>query len=319
MNPRDFVEIKYGQWWEQVSQKATKKKHARNIRACLGAVDYHNQEKRPLNVLLIHGSGRSSFSSAAQELSNSQLLLRSAVEPFRGNPGYEITEIALREYNVEPCEGCYSTSSALCGFPCNCFPWDPMQELYPLVLKCDVMLCSTGVNQSAMSTRLKTFLDRLISLDGGFFVGADQYEQKGPEWRDKCIALAARLSSTGQLHYDARMWGRVAAYFITSKDEKNSVRTVVRNFKTPLSYIELVAQSLRDGNADYGFFHAPRHWYAGAWADPDEELCHDKQYFSSHPKFLKRAKIVVKAAIDLAQKLRINPIPFDGGARTNRT
>src|SRR5664280_1730824 len=91
-----------------------------------------------------------------------------------------------------------------------------------------------------MSTRLKTFLDRLISLDGGFFVGADQYEQKGPEWRDKCIALGARLSSTGQLHYDARMWGRVAAYFITSKDEKNSVRTVVRNFKTPLSYIELV-------------------------------------------------------------------------------
>src|SRR5450755_1750682 len=88
-------------------------------------------------------------------------------------------------------------------------------------------------HQSAMSTRLKTFLDRLISLDGGFFVGADQYEQKGPEWRDKCIALATRLSSTGQLHYDARMWGRVAAYFITSKDEKNSVRTVVRNFKTP--------------------------------------------------------------------------------------
>src|ERR1017187_524580 len=71
MNPRDFVEIKYGQWWEQVSQKATKKKHARNIRACLGAVDYHNQKKRPLNVLLIHGSGRSSFSSAAQELCGS--------------------------------------------------------------------------------------------------------------------------------------------------------------------------------------------------------------------------------------------------------
>ena len=79
MNPRDFVEIKYGQWWEQVPQKATKKKHARNVKACLDAVDYHNQKDRPLNVLLIHGSGRSSFRSAAQELSNSQLLLRSAV------------------------------------------------------------------------------------------------------------------------------------------------------------------------------------------------------------------------------------------------
>lgn len=319
MNPKDFVEIKYGQWWDHVSPKATKMKHARNVRACLDAVDYHNQKNRPLNVLLIHGSGRSSFSSAAQELSNSQLLLRSAVEPFRGKSGYQITEIALREYNVEPCEGCYSTSSALCGFPCNCFPWDPMQKLYPLVLKCDVMLCSTGVNQSAMSTRLKTFLDRLISLDGGVFVAADQYEQKGPEWRDKCIALAAGLASKGQLHYDARMWGRVAAYIITSKDEKNSARTVVRNFKTPLSYIELVAQSLRDGNADYGFFHAPRHWYAGAWADPNEELCRDKQHFSADPKFLKRAEIVVKAAIQLAQELRINPVPFDGGARTNRT
>src|SRR5664280_3272564 len=50
MNPKDFVEIKYGQWWEQVSQGATKKKHARNIRACLGAVDYHNQKKRPLET-----------------------------------------------------------------------------------------------------------------------------------------------------------------------------------------------------------------------------------------------------------------------------
>jgi hypothetical protein len=31
MNPKDFVEIKYGQWWEQVSQGATKKK-----RLCAG-------------------------------------------------------------------------------------------------------------------------------------------------------------------------------------------------------------------------------------------------------------------------------------------
>ena len=319
MNPKEFVQIKYGDWWENASEKDSKRKHARNVKACLGAVEYHNKKTRPLNILLIHGSSRSSFKSSAKELSNSQLLLRSAVEPFRGSAAYEITEIALREYNVEPCEGCYSTSSALCGFPCNCFPWDPMQELYPLVLKCDVMLCSTGVNQSAMSSRLKTFLDRLISLDGGFFVSPDQYEQKGAEWRDKCLALAAELSSKGQLHYDARMWGRAAAYFISSKDEKNSGQTVVRNFKSPLSYIELVANSLRDGNADYGFFHDPHHWYAAAWADPDEELCYDKRYFSSNPKFLMKAKVVARAAIQLALKLRETPIPFDGGARKNRT
>src|SRR5262249_24969963 len=153
------------------------------------------------------------------------------------------------------------------------------------------------------------------SLDGGFFVGADQYEQKGPEWRDKCIALAAKHSDAGRLHYDARMWGPGGAHFITSKDQKNISKTVVRKFKSPLSYIELVAHSLRDGNADYGFFHAPRHWYASAWADPDEELCHDKYYFSSHPEFLKNAREVVTASIRLAQKLRTHPVPFDGGAR----
>ena len=319
MKPAEFVQLKYGPWWEHVSPKDTKGKHARNVRACLAAVEHHNKKKRPLNILLIHGSSRSSFTSAAQELSNSQLLLRSAIEPWRDKPGFEITEIALAEYDVEPCDGCYSTSSVLCGFPCNCFPWDPMQELYPLVLKCDVMLCSTGVNQSAMSTRLKTFLDRLISLDGGFFVGAHQYEPKGEEWRDKAIALAVELSGKGELPYDARMWGRTAAYFITSKDEKNDEQTAARRFKQPLSYIELVAQSLRDGNADYGFFHDPRHWYAGAWADANEELCYDKRYFSSHPVYMKQARVVAKAAIQLALKLRKRPIPFDGGARKNRT
>jgi hypothetical protein len=170
-----------------------------------------------------------------------------------------------------------------------------------------------------MSSRLKIFLDRLISLDGGFFVSPSQYAQKGAEWRDKCIALAAKLSRKGQLRYDARMWGRTAAYFITSKDEKNSGRTVVRKFRQPLSYIELVAHSLRNGNADYGFFHDPHNWYAAAWADPDEELCYDKRYFSSHPMFLKKAKLVARAAIRLALRLRTTPVPFDGGARANRT
>src|SRR6476659_1223283 len=119
MKPRDFVRLKYGEWWDNISEKDSKKRHARNVKSCLDAVEYHNREKRALNILLIHGSSRSSFKSAAQELSNSQLLLHTAIEPWRRNSGFEITEIALKEYNIEPCEGCYSTSSALCGFPCN--------------------------------------------------------------------------------------------------------------------------------------------------------------------------------------------------------
>ena len=162
---------------------------------CLNAVEYHNQEKRPLNILLVHGSSRSSFNSSAKELSNRQLLLRSAIEPWRRDRAFEITEIALREYNVEPCEGCYSTSSAL---------WISMQ-LFSMGSHAGALSVGSEM-RCDMSSRLKQFLDRLISLDGGFFVAPDQYESKGEEWRDKCLTLATKLSNSGQLHYDARMW-----------------------------------------------------------------------------------------------------------------
>jgi multimeric flavodoxin WrbA len=320
MNPKDLVQIRYGEWWEAgIPEEDTKAKHTKNVKACLAAVELYNNPDRPLRILVIHGSSRSSLKSAAQELSNSQLLLRAGLAPYRDS-NFVIDEISLKEHNIEPCEGCYSTASTLCGFPCNCFPWDPMQELYPLVLACDVMLVSTPVNQSAMSSRLKLFLDRLISLDGGFFVDKDQYESKGPEWRDKCIKLAKDLSSTGQLKYRPRMWGKVAAYFISSKDQDNKHKTVVRPFESTLGYIEGVAESLRDGNADYGFFHDPENWYAKVDTDPDQEMCYDKKTIAEkEPKTVDKAKLVVRKAVELAEKLRKNPVPFDGGARKNRT
>lgn len=58
---------------------------------------------------------------------------------------------------------CVSTASLMCQFPCLCHPMDPMQDLYPKTLRADVLLMSTPVNQAAMSTRLKAYLDRLIS------------------------------------------------------------------------------------------------------------------------------------------------------------
>jgi multimeric flavodoxin WrbA len=318
MNPEKFVQIKYDtEWYEVIELEDARKQHAKNIQACLEAVEHHNKKDRPLEILAISGSGRSSFASCAQELSNSQFLMLSALDQFHNNPKYHITDVALREYNIEPCNACYSTSSALCGFPCNCFPFDPMQKLYPLVLKCDVMFIATGVNQSTMSSRTKVFLDRLISLDGGFFVNEQQFAFKDAEWRDRCTATATDLAKQNALPYDARMWGRVAAYFISSKDEKNELETVVRDYDeiTDLTYIQRTADALREGNADYGFFHDKTDWYAGVWANPNAEMCFDKRDASQHPEFTEHAKRVAQAAVKLAEELRINPIPFDGGAR----
>src|ERR1017187_1231297 len=202
-----------GKWVGGIPPRA----HARNVQRCYAAIKKHEAKDRKLDILLVHGSGRSSFKRVAHEFSNSQFLLKSAVRQFEGDEKYEITEIRLRDYNISPCNCCYSTTSSLCGFPCNCFPLDPMQELYPLVLNCDVMFCSTGVNQSAMSSRLKLFADRLISLDGGFFVAPAQYREKDADWRDRCLALSTKLGK--DLPYDPRTWGRVAAYFIASQGQ----------------------------------------------------------------------------------------------------
>jgi multimeric flavodoxin WrbA len=230
-----------------------------------------------------------------------------SVVPAGTEPVYDISVAGSHEFVAE-------------GIPvhnCNCFPLSPLHDIYPLVLKCDVMFCATGVNQSDMSSRLKIFLDRLISLDGGFYVSPEQFGPKDYDWRDKCIALATELSKRKEINYDARMWGRTAAYFISSKDEKNDIDTVARDYKEldDLSYIERVAAVLREGNADYGFFHDKEDWYAGCYADPNVEMAYDKKTTFSNPAFAERAALVARKAVELAEKIRKDPVPFDGGGR----
>lgn len=316
MNAETFRKIKYGEWQKFVSESTARRYHAKNIAALKEAQNYHDRKTRPLEVLILHGSGRSSARSCAQEYSNSQLFLRGAIEHLRNDKNINITEKALRDFNIEPCNGCYSASSTWCHMPCSCFVFDPMQELYPLVIKCDVMLVSTGVNQSAMSSRLKLFADRLISLDGGFYLSEKDFQMKTPEFKDRMVALERDLAEKNALVYDARMWGRVAAYFIASKDEENTMETIAKTEKSPLGYIEMTAWPLYDGFADYGFFHVKQNWYAGTTANWREPMSSDKAAHNADVRGMEKAKAVVNAAIELAQKFRRDSYPeFDGGAR----
>ncbi len=321
LKAEELIRIRYGsEWFENVSNEDAARFHKRNVRRLKEAQAWHDEKDRVLHILAVYGSGRSSFRSCAHELSNSQLLLRGALEPYRDSKEYQVEEVALREYNVEPCNKCVATCSALCNMPCSCFPLDQMQDLYPLVLKCDVMLLATGVYMGMPSGRLANFLQRLISLDGGFFLDEDQWPENGKDqdFRDRALKLSIDLSEAGKLPYDARMWGRVAAHFITSKDEKNDIETAAINYEEKLSFIELVAHALRTACADFGFFHADP-WYVGAWSKHNEEYAFDKRWFASHPEFRKKAGAVVRAAVALGEKHRKNPPPFDGGGRENRT
>jgi multimeric flavodoxin WrbA len=269
-------------------------------------LEEYQRKDRPLNILVVHGSARNTTKSAALEESNSKLLLRTGLQIIKDEPDIKIEEVELRNYFIEPCNSCLSTCSGLCGTPCNCFVMDGMQDLYPMVLRADVMLFSTPVNQSMISTRLKAFVDRLISLDGGLFVAPDQYAPKDENWKRKCMALAA----SGKIAYNPRMAGKVCAYFITSKDAKNPLNLGGE-------YESLVPPSLWSCFQDYGCLHAEP-WYVIGATNPEEDYQFDKANLSENTKAHRRAQKVVLAAIELGKKIHQEgyTMPVD---RINRT
>lgn len=310
--------LRYGELYDVVDMAQARPTYERAKKACVDAIDHHNRDDRPLEVLVVHGSSRSSFRSCAHEHSNSQLLLETGVAHLRTDPAIKVDTVRLRDVPIEACNGCYSSASALCGFPCDCFMGiDGMYGLYPKVLRCDVLLISTGVYQSAMSSRLKMFADRLISLDGGFF--RERLEPKDAVLKDRMVALSQNLAKEGNLPYDARMWGRAAGYVITSKDDANPHESVTgQGWVPPVGYLEGVAWSLRSGFADYGFFHADL-WHAGGGAHPDQELSQDKAWYAGRSDLQARVRAMVDATVRFGEQLRRDPPPFDGGGRVNRT
>ena len=218
--------------------------------------------------------------------------------------GYDIDEVCLRDYNISPCDACYSTSSACCTFPCTAFPFDPMQALYPKVLRADLLLISAPTNQAAMSSRLKLLVDRLISLDGGYFVDADQYGPMDAEFRSRMIALA----HSRQVHYDQRMHNKVAAFFITNKDDRDTGYTD-DNGRTVGSYVLGVAESLYRGFYNFGFAFPQPNYYVAFRAVPQEDLSFDKQRLSEATVIQARARDLVRSAVKRVREVRQKPLP----------
>lgn len=308
-----FQEHRKSEWWELVDHDEAAAHWAKSRDAVAAAWEYHQKRDRPLEILAIHGSGRHPMRSCAHELSNSQMILEAGLAPVEHRSDTNIERVLLRELHIEHCNGCVSTSSAHCGWPCDCHPHDDMHGIYEQIIKCDVLLLSTGVNQSNMSSRLKAMLDRLVSADGGF--ARTELPIKDAEFRSRTVALGASHEFT----YDQRMFGRAAAYFISSKDHDNQLDLLQGDTHPPaMAYGDFVAHQLLDSQRDYGFHHADD-WYVVGSANPDVDYSYDKQHYSEDTQLHQRAQAVVQAAIDLAEQLRADPPEFDGGARVNRT
>jgi multimeric flavodoxin WrbA len=95
-------------------------------------------------------------------------------------PNVQVEELELNrlvsEYgrNIYPCKACFSTSPALCHWPCSCYPnyslgqtQDWMNEIYPMWVAAHGIMIITPVNWYQVSSPIKLMMDRLVCADGG--------------------------------------------------------------------------------------------------------------------------------------------------------
>ena len=106
---------------------------------------------------------------------------------FSGGPilrktagGFEIEVLELHclvsEYGrtIHACKACFSTSPALCHWPCSCYPnyslgqvHDWMNGIYPMWVRAHGVMIVAPVNWYQVSSPLKLMMDRLVCADGG--------------------------------------------------------------------------------------------------------------------------------------------------------
>jgi len=121
----------------------------------------------PARFLLISSSARSEHTCPG-EISKSYRLMQLAREVLARADRVEIEVLELHrlasEYgrHIHPCKACFSTSPALCHWPCSCYPnyslgqtQDCMNEIYPLWVAAHGVLIVTPVNWYQVASPVK--------------------------------------------------------------------------------------------------------------------------------------------------------------------
>jgi multimeric flavodoxin WrbA len=133
----------------------------------------------PRRVLLISGSSRSEHTCPG-EMPKSFRLIEIAREIFDedGTMAVDVLDLGrlTAEYgrHIHPCKACFSTSPALCHWPCSCYPnyslgqtQDWMNEIYPLWVAAHGIMIVSPVNWYQVTSPIKLMMDRLVCGDGG--------------------------------------------------------------------------------------------------------------------------------------------------------
>ncbi len=225
----------------------------------------HDDKTAPLRVLLINASARSEHTCPG-EMSKSYLIAEIARGLFLSQGAVvdllDLSRVAS-EYgrNIHPCKACFSTSAALCHWPCSCYPnyalgqtQDWMNEIYPLWVAAHGIMIVTPVNWYQASSPLKLMMDRLVCADGG---NPDPSRTHGKD------AQAAKRIELEGWDYPRHLAGRLFSVIVHGDTEGiTQVRSALSDWLTSM---HLVAAG-RDAELDR---------YIGYW----------RPYATSHAEF----------------------------------
>ncbi|MDE7354485.1 MAG: flavodoxin family protein [Acetatifactor sp.] len=78
--------------------------------------------------------------------------------------GHKVTEFFLSGMDIHGCKGCFGGRSSR---ECPCVQKDDMNQIYPAVRECDVIVLATPLYYWNMSGQIRTAVDRLFALEEG--------------------------------------------------------------------------------------------------------------------------------------------------------
>jgi len=267
----------------------------------------HAESAGPARILLINGSSRNEHTCPG-EISKSYRLVQMAREVLAASGGpldIQVLDLSrlTSEYgrHIHPCKSCFSTSPALCHWPCSCYPnhslgqtQDWMNEIYPLWVAAHGIMIVTPVNWYQASSPLKLMIDRLVCADGG---NPDPTRTRGKDAR-----LAKEIELDGW-PYPRHLAGRL--FSVVVHGDAEGVVELRRILVDWLTSMELIS--------------------AGRLAELDRYIGYYKPYATSHDELdadhdlHEEVRIAARVLLEAVQSQRQGKLFFAGeGVRPPR-
>jgi multimeric flavodoxin WrbA len=223
----------------------------------------HDDPHAPSCVLLINGASRSEHTCPGESSKSYRLLtLARAVLQARPHTRVEVLDLSrlAAEYGrrIHPCKTCFSTSPALCHWPCSCYPnyglgqtQDWMNEIYPLWVAAHGIMILTPVNWFHGSSPLKLMMDRLVCADGG---NPDPTSTHGKD------ALTAKKIELAGWAYPRHLHGRLFACVVHGDAEgAQSTRRALCDWLSAMKLMPAGAEAALDRYIGYWQPYASSH------------------------------------------------------------